>query len=70
MAKSFAYIGGMYATVECAVEGYRGKHDIKNHVLTGCVTGAGLAYNQGPLAIAGGCLGFAAFGIVIEQVMH
>jgi import inner membrane translocase subunit TIM22 len=56
--------------VECCLATLRGRHDIKNPVIGGCITGGLLAYNQGPVAILMGCGGFAAFSLVIEQFMH
>ena len=69
-AKNFAVVGSIYSTVECFLASGRGRHDIKNPVLAGCITGGALAYAQGPVAILGGCAGFAAFSLVIEQFMH
>lgn len=69
-ARNFAVVGSIYSTVECYLASARGRHDIKNPVFAGCITGGALAYNQGPVAILGGCAGFAAFSFVIEQFMH
>lgn len=69
-ARNFAIVGGVFSVVECILATVRGRHDIKNPVIGGCITGAALAYNQGPVAILMGCGGFAAFSIVIEQFMH
>jgi len=41
-----------------------------NPVMAGCFVGAWLARNQGPLAVAGGCAGFAGFSAAIELYMH
>ena len=49
---------------------YRAKHDMTNPVLAGCLVGAFLARNQGPLAVAGGCAGFAGFSAAIELYLH
>lgn len=65
-AKAFGKIGAIYSGIECCIEGFRAKHDIKNPVLAGCVTGGILAANAGPQAAALGCAGFAAFSAAIE----
>ena len=65
--KNFAKVGGIFSAVECVVEKTRGKHDIQNAVLSGCIAGAGLAYKQGAAAMAMGCGGFAAFSLVIGE---
>jgi mitochondrial import inner membrane translocase subunit TIM22 len=49
---------------------FRAKSDIANPVLAGSLVGAWLARKQGPLAVAGGAAGFAAFSYVIEWYMH
>lgn len=46
MSKQFAYMSTIFAFSECAIEGYRAKHDTYNPIAAGCVTG-------GILAIAG-----------------
>lgn len=69
-AKSFGYIGAVYAAAECTVEGLRAKNDINNHVAAGCITGAWLGRNAGPQAAAAGCVGFAAFSTAIEAYMR
>eukprot|EP01138_Halocafeteria_seosinensis_P001255 gb/GECG01001286.1/.p1 GENE.gb/GECG01001286.1/~~gb/GECG01001286.1/.p1 ORF type:complete len:312 (+),score=39.29 gb/GECG01001286.1/:1-936(+) len=65
-AKNFAKVGAIYSTVECILEKGRAQHDMQNSVYAGCITGAALAYKQGPLAMAMGCGGFAAFSVAIE----
>jgi hypothetical protein len=42
-SKSFATIGLLYAGIECVIEKHRGKHDWKNSLYTGFVTGGLLA---------------------------
>ena len=69
MAKNFAFIGGLYSGVECGIEKYRGKHDISNTLIAGCVTGGGLAIRQGPIPTVLGCGSFAAFSYVIEKLL-
>jgi len=67
--KSFAFITGVFGGSECLVEKYRGKHDVWNPVVSGCITGAALQAKSGPQAAAMGCGGFAAFSLVIDSVM-
>jgi len=69
-AKNFALIGGVYSGVECTIEGFRAKSDLKNSALAGCITGAGLAYKAGPQAALLGCGGFAAFSTAIDAYMR
>mmetsp|Transcript_8560 Transcript_8560/g.19191 ORF Transcript_8560/g.19191 Transcript_8560/m.19191 type:complete len:274 (+) Transcript_8560:94-915(+) len=67
--RQFAFITGVFGGTECLVEKYRGKHDVWNAVVSGCVTGAAMQAKQGPQASAIGCGGFAAFSLVIDSVM-
>ena len=67
--KQFAFITGVFTGSECVVEKYRGKHDVWNQVVSGCVAGAAIQAKNGPMASATGCAGFAAFSLVIEQIM-
>jgi len=69
-AKGFAKVGLVYSTVECFIERERASRDIQNAMYGGCVTGAILAYQAGPQAMAFGCLGFGAFSGIIEKVMN
>lgn len=67
--RQFAFITGVFGGSECLVEKYRGKHDVWNQVISGCVTGAAMQAKSGPQASAMGCGGFAAFSLVIDTVM-
>jgi import inner membrane translocase subunit TIM22 len=67
--RSFAFITGVFGGSECLVEKYRGKHDVWNPVVSGCITGAALQAKAGPQAAALGCGGFAAFSLVIDSFM-
>ncbi|KUL92286.1 hypothetical protein ZTR_02349 [Talaromyces verruculosus] len=69
-AKTFGYIGAIYKTAECSVEGLRAKNDLTNHVVAGCLTGAFLGRNAGPQAALTGCVGFAAFSAAIEAYLR
>lgn len=67
--RQFAFITGVFGGSECLVEKYRGRHDVWNAVVSGCITGAAMQAKQGPQASAIGCGGFAAFSLVIDSVM-
>ena len=67
--RNFAFITGVFTGTECLAEKARGKHDVWNQVISGCATGAAMQAKQGPQAAAIGCGGFAAFSIVIDQIM-
>ncbi|KAL3793427.1 hypothetical protein ACHAWO_012604 [Cyclotella atomus] len=67
--RQFAFITGVFGGSECLVEKYRGKHDVWNAVVSGCVTGAAMQAKQGPQASALGCGGFAVFSLVIDSIM-
>jgi len=67
--RQFAFITGVFSGSECLVEKYRGKTDVWNSVLSGCVTGAAMQAKAGPSSAAFGCGGFAAFSLVIDSVM-
>eukprot|EP00927_Polykrikos_kofoidii_P055030 TRINITY_DN49343_c0_g1_i1.p1 TRINITY_DN49343_c0_g1~~TRINITY_DN49343_c0_g1_i1.p1 ORF type:complete len:181 (+),score=26.02 TRINITY_DN49343_c0_g1_i1:100-642(+) len=69
MSRNFAKVGCVYASVECFMERERAIRDVPNAVYAGCVTGAVLAFQAGPQAMAFGCGGFAAFSAVIETMM-
>mmetsp|Transcript_33731 Transcript_33731/g.60278 ORF Transcript_33731/g.60278 Transcript_33731/m.60278 type:complete len:193 (-) Transcript_33731:76-654(-) len=69
-AKTFAYMGALYAGSECAVEQIRAKRDYKNTLYAGCFTGGALAYGGGPQAMCLGCATFAAFSVMIDRFME
>mmetsp|Transcript_43127 Transcript_43127/g.125561 ORF Transcript_43127/g.125561 Transcript_43127/m.125561 type:complete len:179 (+) Transcript_43127:78-614(+) len=69
MSRNFAKVGCVYAGVECTFERSRAQRDIPNAMYAGCVTGAVLAFQAGPGAMAMGCAGFAAFSGVIETFL-
>lgn len=67
--RNFAFITGVFGGSECLVEKYRGKTDVWNSVLSGCITGAAMQAKSGPQSAAIGCGGFAAFSLVIDSIM-
>jgi import inner membrane translocase subunit TIM22 len=69
-AKNFGYLGGMFAGIECCIEGLRGKNDAYNGIAGGFLTGALLARKQGPASMAVSAVGFAAFSGAIEWYMR
>jgi import inner membrane translocase subunit TIM22 len=68
-AKSFGVLSALFGSVECLIEKYRGKHDVWNPVVSGCVVGATLSASGGPAAACMGCGGFAGFSLIIDKVM-
>ena len=68
--RQFAFITGVFGGSECLVEKFRGKHDVWNEVVSGCVTGAALQAKSGPTAAMMGCGGFAAFSLVLHPLMN
>jgi len=68
-AKSFGILTALFEGVECCVEKYRGKHDIWNQTISGCVVGATLSAGGGPGAACVGCAGFAGFSVLVDKIM-
>ena len=68
--KSFAVITALFSGCDCLFEKARGRHDAINGSLSGCATGAVLAAKQGPQAACLGCVGFAAFSVAVDALMH
>ncbi|EDO05838.1 mitochondrial import inner membrane translocase subunit Tim17 family protein [Babesia bovis T2Bo] len=66
-ARGFAKLGFVYSLFECIFQKRRAQSDIRNALYAGCTSGALLALKGGPLASAGGCIGFAAFSGLIEK---
>eukprot|EP00594_Rhizosolenia_setigera_P008928 CAMPEP_0178973274 /NCGR_PEP_ID=MMETSP0789-20121207/21628_1 /TAXON_ID=3005 /ORGANISM="Rhizosolenia setigera, Strain CCMP 1694" /LENGTH=260 /DNA_ID=CAMNT_0020661115 /DNA_START=99 /DNA_END=881 /DNA_ORIENTATION=- len=68
--RQFAFITGVFSGSECLAEKVRGKSDVWNEVISGCVTGAAMQGKSGPQAAAMGCGGFAAFSLLVHPLMH
>ena len=68
--KSFAVITALFSGCDCLFKKARGRHDAINGSLSGCATGAVLAAKQGPQAACLGCVGFAAFSVAVDALMH
>lgn len=69
-AKNFGTVGALFSGIECGIEGLRAKNDLGNGAAAGCISGAILARNAGPQAMAVGCAGFAAFSTAIDVYMR
>ena len=69
-AKAFAVMGLIFSAAECVVEKARAKHDITNTVVAGCDTGGTISAKGGPKAACTGCVGFAAFSVLIEKFLE
>lgn len=68
-AKNFGIVGALYSGIECCIEGFRAKHDMKNVVAAGCLSGGILGSRAGPYAACAGCVGFSAFSTAIDWYM-
>ncbi|CAF2564167.1 unnamed protein product [Rotaria sp. Silwood2] len=68
-AKNFAIVGLVFSTVECNIESYRAKSDIRNGTYAGFVTGGLLGLRAGLQASFIGAIGFAAFSTAIEYFL-
>lgn len=70
MAKTFAGVGMIFSAVECTVEKVRGRHDLYNPLISGCITGGALGVRAGWKAGALGCGGFAAFSTLMDYFLQ
>ncbi|CAF4190057.1 unnamed protein product [Rotaria magnacalcarata] len=68
-AKNFAMVGLVFSTVECNIESYRAKSDIRNGTYAGFVTGGLLGLRAGFQASVYGAVGFAVFSTAIEYFL-
>jgi len=69
-AKNFGMIGLMFAGVECCIETYRAKDDMRNGTYAGAVTGGLIGLRAGVKAGVLGGAGFAVFSAAIEYYMR
>jgi import inner membrane translocase subunit TIM22 len=68
-AKNFGVLTALFGGVDCLIEKYRGKHDVWNPVISGCVVGGTMSAKGGPAAACLGCAGFAGFSFVVDKIM-
>ncbi|CAF0723409.1 unnamed protein product [Didymodactylos carnosus] len=68
-AKNFAIVGLVFSTIECNIETYRAKADIKNGTYAGFVTGGLLGFRAGLQAGVLGALFFATFSTAVEYYL-
>lgn len=68
-ARNFGVLTAMFGGVECLIEKYRGKHDVWNPVVSGCIVGGTLSAKGGPAAACVGCAGFAGFSLLMDAIM-
>ena len=69
-ARNFAWFGLLYTGFECASEHARGRSDIYNHLVAGCATGAGLAWQTGPTGMGAACVGMGLFSLATETYFN
>eukprot|EP01129_Flabellula_baltica_P007864 TRINITY_DN3084_c0_g1_i1.p1 TRINITY_DN3084_c0_g1~~TRINITY_DN3084_c0_g1_i1.p1 ORF type:complete len:116 (-),score=22.55 TRINITY_DN3084_c0_g1_i1:18-365(-) len=67
--KGFAVWGAVWSGTECAVEKARGKTDLGNSLIAGCITGIVLTARAGPQASALGCAGMSAVSLVFDSIL-
>lgn len=68
-AKTFAICGLTFSLCECVIEKEFARKDIYTTIGAGCGAGAVLGVQGGPQGMAMGCVGFAAFSVLIDLVM-
>ena len=69
-ARMMASFGAVYGGLECVVERIMGKKNILTNAIAGCGVGLVTGSKRGPQSACLSCLGFAAFGVVIDMFIQ
>lgn len=77
-SKNFARFGFLFSGCECAIEKFRGRHDIINSTLGGCAAGAAMGsapmqsipYRARAAQMTFGCVSVGAFSAAIDYYME
>ncbi len=68
-AKSFGIMVALFEGVECCLEKYRGKHDVWNQAISGCIVGGTLSASGGPAMACMSCAGVAGFSVLVDKIL-
>ncbi|KAJ5075756.1 import inner membrane translocase subunit tim22 [Anaeramoeba ignava] len=65
---AFALSNMLSSYFECSIEKYRGKTDVWNGLIAGCITGATLSAKDGPNSALKGCLSAASLQFFFDSI--